>query len=460
MQRAPCRDVVVVVPGILGSQLAVDGRLVWGLSGAALWQGLKTLGGSMRRLRLPADLGDGHPGDGVRPVGLMSGLHLVPGLWSPVEGYAGLVRWLEQNFTLLRYDPTRPQEPANLVEFPYDWRLSNRFTACRLRELVVPVLDRWQASAPERRDAKLVLICHSMGGLVARHFLAVLGGAELTGKLLTLGTPYRGSVKALGQLVNGSRIPGLTALARSLPSLYQLLPVYDSVGTGAELRHHRELSWPAGVDTGLVSDAELFHAQIANGVRRLGQPGYGTRAVTGLRQPTPTTAVVEGDRLRLVREIRGEDEGGDATVPRLSARPPEMAADDPALRGPHDTHGALPGNRSVREAIWEWLAPPGAYHRAPDDGGGWLGVDVPELVPAGMPWPVAVTGSSDTLRVTVAVAPAEGEHGPPRPLRNLGAGRYTGEGPPLPPGAYVVRASAPGAAPVTAFVVAGAEELA
>src|SRR5262249_37524147 len=158
------------------------------------------------------------------------------------------------------------------------------------------VLERWRASAPQRRDAKLVLICHSMGGLVARYFLAVLGGAELTGKLLTLGTPYRGSVKALGQLVNGSRIPGLTAAARSLPSLYQLLPVYDSVGTAADLRHHRELRWPAGVDAGLVADAERFHAQIAAGVRRLGRPGYGTRAVTGLRQPTPTTAVIEGDR--------------------------------------------------------------------------------------------------------------------------------------------------------------------
>ncbi|MGH3924313.1 MAG: hypothetical protein ACRDTT_15865 [Pseudonocardiaceae bacterium] len=46
MQRKPCTDVVVVVPGILGSALAVDGQPVWELSGAALLRGLRTCGTS------------------------------------------------------------------------------------------------------------------------------------------------------------------------------------------------------------------------------------------------------------------------------------------------------------------------------------------------------------------------------------------------------------------------------
>src|SRR5262249_1730718 len=42
-----------------------------------------------------------------------------------------------------------------------------------------------------------------MGGLVARWYLEHRGGAAITRKLSTLGTPYRGAAKALEQLVNG-----------------------------------------------------------------------------------------------------------------------------------------------------------------------------------------------------------------------------------------------------------------
>jgi hypothetical protein len=455
VRRESCRDVVVVVPGIMGSKLAVDGNLIWALSGSALWRGLRTLGGSVRRLELPAELGDEHPGDGVEAVGLMPGLHVIPGVWSPITGYARLVDWLEQNFTLTRYDSTRPDEPANLVEFPYDWRLSNRYTARRLRATVTPILERWQAASPDNRDARLVLICHSMGGLVARQFLAVEGGAELTGKVLTLGTPYRGSVAALASLVNGSG--GFSRLARSMPSLHQLLPAYDSVVAGADLRHHRTLAMPPGVNSDMVNDAADFHAHMASELARAGTPPYQLRAVVGLRQPTDTTAVVDGDKLRLLREIRGEDEGGDGRVPRLSARPPELAGDDPALRGPRETHGALPDNASVREVIWEWLTARQRVHRGPEDAGGWLGVDAPELVPTGQPWAVEVTGSTDTMRVQLSVSPpdAAAPAGPCRTLRNLGDGQYAIEVEPLPDGPYVLRVSAHGVPAVTTYVLVG-----
>ena len=114
--------------------------------------------------------------------------------------------------------------------FAYDWRLSNRWTAELLKERVESALTRWRESAPERSDAKVVFVCHSMGGLVARWYLDVLGGAEIARALVTLGTPHRGALKALEQLVNGVRKgPGplkvdLTGFARSLPSSYELLP--------------------------------------------------------------------------------------------------------------------------------------------------------------------------------------------------------------------------------------------
>ena len=48
---------------------------------------------------------------------------------------------------------------------------------------VIPVLERWRQSTGNP-DAKLVFICHSMGGLVARYFPVPPGGRRLTSKLL------------------------------------------------------------------------------------------------------------------------------------------------------------------------------------------------------------------------------------------------------------------------------------
>ncbi|WP_260859705.1 hypothetical protein [Streptomyces cupreus] len=66
MKRAPVHDLVVVLPGIMGTRLAnADGGAVWDVSGGALWRALHTFSRSMKGLRLPVDIGDDHPGDGI-----------------------------------------------------------------------------------------------------------------------------------------------------------------------------------------------------------------------------------------------------------------------------------------------------------------------------------------------------------------------------------------------------------
>lgn len=457
MQRQPCRDVVVVVPGIMGSALALDGTPVWSLSGAALLSGLRTFGRSITRLRLPADIGDDHPGDGVKPIGLMRDLHVLPGIWHPIDGYSGLLRWLEQSFTLTRYDAARPAEPANLVAFAYDWRLSNRYNAQRLKDTVESVLDRWRA-AQHDDDPELVFLCHSMGGLLTRYYLEVLGGAQITRRLLTMGTPYRGAATSLLQLVNGVRKGigplrlDLTAFARSCPSTHQLLPGYDSVGTGDELRHHRELSLE-GPDPSLLADAERFHAEIARAVAARGDtPPYRIRAVHGLRQPTPTTVTVEGDSLAPVDSIQGGDEGGDGTVPRLSGHPPEMAGDD-ALRGHSEQHGSLQSNAAVRDAIWEWLTSELPTHRGPV-GADEIGVEHPDLLARGEPLVVDVVAASDTLLVRTTLTSLDSATVEKRTLRNLGGGRYRTSIDGLPPGLHrLSTAAATSRLPITSSVL-------
>ena len=246
-------------------------------------------------------------------------------------GYAPLVEFLSAARFGLRRDDGGSAEPGNLVLFAYDWRLSNRYSAECLKCRVEPALLRWRASAPSRKDAKVVFICHSMGGLVARWYLERLGGAELARVVVTLGTPHRGAAKALDQLVNGVRKgPGplkvdLTAFARSLPSRTSCCRSTPASTAGAgELRKTTEVELP-GIDRRLSRDGMRFHDELDGA----GGPSYGLVPVVGIRQPTMTTARLDGDLVTLRATIGDADQGGDGTVPRLSARPKSMAADDP-----------------------------------------------------------------------------------------------------------------------------------
>ncbi|MFJ7207132.1 esterase/lipase family protein [Streptomyces sp. NPDC098789] len=451
MRREPIEDLVVVVPGILGSRLAVDGREVWGASAGALWQGIRTFTGSVKGLRLPKDLGDGHPGDGVVPVGLVPSLHALPGVWPLVDGYSGLLGWLERTFTLRRALPgERADTPVNLVEFAYDWRLSCRYNARLLAARVDEALGRWRASAPHRADARVRLVCHSMGGLVGRYYVECAGGAEVTRQLITLGTPHRGSIGALESLVNGHRIGGerlgvdLSCFGRSLPSTHQLTPDYACLEGPDGLRYPKEIAGGLnGVDPLLLEDAGRFHAEIRDAARERVRRGGTDRLclpVVGVRQPTPTTAAVEGERLRLIETIEGNDEGGDGRVPRFAAYPAELPLDDSTVRASFATHGAIKGHPGVLEDLFDWLAPaPRVYRGA--QAGYPLSVRAPDYLATGESLPVEVAVATErdgadelSVRATVTGEGVREE----RTLRNLGGGRYAGAFPGLAPGAYRV----------------------
>ena len=105
-------------------------------------------------------------------------------------------------------------EGQNWFDFPYDWRRDNRVAARHLAERAPAWLHAWRKQSGNK-DAKLVLVGHSMGGLVARHYLEVLGGWRDARMLVTFGTPYRGSLNALDFLCNGFKKRDRTAGTRS-----------------------------------------------------------------------------------------------------------------------------------------------------------------------------------------------------------------------------------------------------
>ncbi|MBS2966026.1 hypothetical protein KGA66_23480 [Actinocrinis puniceicyclus] len=434
---------MVVVPGILGSRLAVDGHEVWGLSGAAIARGIMTLAGSVRRLAVPEDIGDEHPGDGVEPVGLVPDLHLLPMVGPAINGYSGLVGWLEREFTLTRAQHCGTGETPNLVAFAYDWRLSIRYNAAELQRRVVPVLDAWRAAG--HADAQLVMICHSMGGLVARYFVECLGGADVTRRVVTLGTPHRGSLDALLRLVNDTRYGirplrlELTAFARSLPSLHQLAPDYACIEHNGGLARTDEVSLP-GVDEKLLADGFALRRQIADSARQRGTSGHVTHPVVGVGQPTPATARIAANGLEPVDTIEGIDEGGDGRVPRFSARCDGMQDDDPAIQPHSEQHGSLQNNGAVRDALWYWLTSKRREYRASGNGVP-LGLRIEEVLAAGQSCRIEVTAAPeyDALSLRAVMVPLGAGQASQRSLANRGGGRYETVFPPPRPCAYEVR---------------------
>lgn len=424
-------DVVVLLPGIMGSTLARDGKEVWAPSGGALLRAIARFGGSIKDLQLPTGIGDDHPGDGVTAVRLMPDLHALPGIWTPVKGYDRLAKAM----TAIGF-----REGVNLLPFPYDWRLSNRYNARLLARRAGELLDRRRETHP---DAQVVLVAHSMGGLIARWFVEHEGGAEITRRIVTLGTPYRGAAMAVDQLVNGVRrgigalALDLTAFARSMPSLHQLLPVYACVDTGGDLARLTDTALPH-LDPDLVADAADFHGEQAGTTLARDR----THLLVGSRQPTATTVCRTGDGIELLDTYLDSDDFGDGTVPAAGGTPHGLPLDTPLLHRIVDKHGNLQRNRAALDAVQEIVT---ASPRVPKaDVAVPVRVAVPDLVLADEPIPVEV-GIDGEERAALRISTmAEDGHEIDARAPRVRAGRAATSIGPLPPGAYTITVGSAG----------------
>jgi hypothetical protein len=416
------RDVVVVLPGIMGSTLYRGDEPVWSLRPGTLLRSIATLGRGLKALQLPAGIGDHEPDDPpgheVTARSLMPGLHVIPGLWSPIDGYDTLVDFLRsERFHLVEGDERDPDRLANLVPYPYDWRLSCRANARRLRRDIVPILERWR-SQPGFGSAKLLIAAHSMGGLVARSFLECEGGAELTRALVTIGTPHRGSLSALETLVNGLR-KGIGPLAldlgdfaRSLPAMYELLPRYDAVIDEHGDRHPIDAA-QSGIDATMLGNARHFHEAIDAGVAARAEAGYELHKVVGIRQPTATTARLVGGRVRPEEKIDGKNQGGDGTVPRMAAEPEDGRST--AVHPFSTRHGSLQAAKATFDLLDELLTRDDIVWEGGADPTTGLSVEMDELWLAGEQPTLTVRDMPD-LRLRVTVTDEQGAAAYPAPL--------------------------------------------
>ncbi|WP_051450917.1 esterase/lipase family protein [Actinospica robiniae] len=451
-----CADAVMVLPGIMGSELVEveTGRVLWGLADPGWYVRAWTTGGSLSALRPTPEELEGH-GSRIAATRLLR-----------FPAFAPILRGAEPYTKLVDALGRVAAHPAAVATFPYDWRLPVSVNARLLAEAAQMHLAAWRAHPACRADeVRLVLVAHSMGGLIARHFTDELGGGELVRTVVTLGTPFFGSVKVLSMWNSGRGGPvplphrRLRDLAASLPSVHDLLPTYRCVDEGGD-RPARRLTRADVAAAG--GDAELAGAALERRPERAPGLGPSTRMVVGVSQPTGQSVSLRDGVVTEHRHIcqdtadggvRRVDRGGDSTVLREAAALPGI---EPVYFA--QSHGGLPGADEVVEYVRAVLT---EQPLGPPLGAVELGLDVPDVAVAGQPFPVTVHLSTDPAELgsssaTVRCRVVSGAANTPvaRPLlRRSGAATLTGTVLVDRPGVYALEVKAGGGSAVRQLVL-------
>lgn len=377
-----CRDAVIVIPGIMGSELvdAEAGDVLWGLSPRSYLR-MWTSGTGLERLRVTDREREGKIGR-VRATRLLRFPASSP-IFGGFEPYTRLVSAIRRSV----------RHPDALCEFAYDWRLPVALNAARLGDVIEAHLQRWRTHRMGSKDAKVMLIAHSMGGLVAHCFAGTMGGAPVVRQTVTLGTPFFGAVKAAYLLNVGRGAPvwlpraRLRELALTLPGVHDLLPSYrcvDDVGgrplTSADVAE-------------LGGDRDLAEASFAlqRALAKLGTDKL--RTIAGIDQPTmQSMRLVRGVVLpqnHLVEAGTRTDHGGDGTVYVEAA----LGGVEPVSYLPQSHSGLA----RAPEAIAAVVAVLTRQRLGPPMGGTGVGLNAPDLAIAGQRCEARITAPDDVM---------------------------------------------------------------
>jgi hypothetical protein len=288
----------VFVPGIMGTELVLpDGEIVWPPKVSETVLGYRRID----KLQDPR----------ARPARIISAV-------SCVDFYAPL----ERLFAELGYGATGPKR---LVEHPYDWRRD----LFDLAEGLAQHLDQIEAE-------EIVLVAHSMGGLIARLVLETptWRGRRWFGKIsrfIAMATPHNGAPLALARVLGldpAMGISGKDFIALSgnpdYPSGYQLLPApgedacwnTEAGAALAPLDYYTDtVAEDLGLKPALVARAQALHAALRAGapppqLRYFYFSGAGHKTVTRVN-------VGPGGAAQKVETA----DAGDGTVPMWSALP-------------------------------------------------------------------------------------------------------------------------------------------
>ncbi|MFV0459209.1 MAG: esterase/lipase family protein [Actinomycetales bacterium] len=465
---------VVFLPGIGGSQLA-DPR-----TGSLIWSARPR---DLSLLKHPDRLNINEFPQ-LNPVGLIP-TRKAFGIWTAIHGYDGALRDLSRDL-VLRLDDGNPETEdldATLVAIGYDFRQSITASAEYVGDQIAKrVTHLWPAEHDQRR--RVVVVAHSMGGLVARAWASQFDEHDTCRGIITLGSPHRGAPKALDVWCNGVRLPVIGAhvprpfitkplgVLRDWPGFADLLPRYRMIEdiretsttrnlypsddlTASVAAHHRL----AGL-TKAAQEAANRHDDITAGWKNLAsQPALTVRM--GFGQKTLRSATWDGTTMRVSHgkpAIFPDGDGwtaalGDGTVPAFSTIPVDvgnLAPYDCDVDFTHSRLAALPVAELVRKHLQFGRLDDPVY-RGGDGTDLTLDLDSPE---------VALAGTSVQVRArvqTLSAGPYESSDPGPASLRwaridddrgtperatavamKLEDGHWVSSLPGLPPGLYEV----------------------
>jgi len=318
---------VVVIHGIMGGELTLVGA---GGAGTHVWVHLlRLIGGAFGQLRLDDD---GTQPPAGRPDALATGIYK--------KDYG------EQ---LLRLS-----EHWNVRAFWYDWRKDLNHAA----DMLSVNIASWFGSG-----APVHLVAHSMGGLVARTFIArheaqwqsMNDGGGRGGRLVMLGTPNHGSY-AVPQILTG--LEGmvrklaaidfrhspqeLAGIAATFPGVYQMMPSLHVVPAAAPLYQATTFGDGIRVSQRHLDAARAFHDMLRDVIdeqRMTYIAGFNQQTFCGVRDNRVRDAGAY-ERTR----------AGDGRVPHTLG-----LLDGVTTYYVDEVHGKLPGNDVVIEATLEML---------------------------------------------------------------------------------------------------------
>lgn len=290
----PQRKPIVFVPGFMGSQLLLGDKVVW--------PNLRILATQTEVYSLPETTP-------LQVKGLVEEVVIVPNLYKQ-EQYSQLTDFLRDS---LGY-----KTGVDLLEFAYDWRKDLRLAAGQLRDQV----NAWRASLANP-DAKVIIIAHSMGCLVTRYYIDVLGGDKTVERVILMGGPHRGTPKIVEALLTGKGLLPFSVLdtrirdvVATFPSVYQLLPIYPAVFNSSDgaIDIFSDARWTAEPYHTMLEDARKFRSELSPTARlpTLCIVGYGNKTVAKAR-----VQIGSGGLWEEVKFI--EDSEGDSTIPVYSA---------------------------------------------------------------------------------------------------------------------------------------------
>ena len=293
-------------------------------------------------------------------------------------------------------------EGSSLFVFPYDFRLDN---AAHLDEL-----DRLIDQARITNSSqKVVLIAHSMGGLIATAY--VNSSPERAAKvdsIVTMGTPFWGSPKCYYAITQGYTMGNafvdlkqIKSMEVNWPACYELLPriPFNTTSPGSYLTLDQSFGiayngpysnerWH--LNSGILSLADSFGSLlgtpdtplIPSNVKLYTIIGYGTQSLNGyaIREPTSQetsnhmTVNVGGNEVVLVPQFSD----GDGTVQMWGAENKAATAQyyiktDSSYFGESALHSKLPKNSKVQGIIWNIIdgnpPSPESFPYSPINGG-------------------------------------------------------------------------------------------